>query len=279
MTQDYEQDYGIEAFGRMASLPEAEIDLARAALFIAGAEYPDLDLAEQLALLDSLAIAASRRIGPNAESLHAVNRLSEYLFDEVGFHGNEQDYYNPRNSFLNDVLARRTGIPIALSLVCIEVGRRAGVPLVAIGMPGHLLIRHRDVTDWFIDPFHGGILLSQEECEQRLQQLSQGALTWDPSFLTPIGNREFIARMLRNLKALYLGEPDYPRGLAVMDRLVLIQPEARHELRDRGVVHYQLRNYQQALDDLQDYLETTETLRDIPSVQRFMAQIRRDMGR
>ena len=279
MTQDNGQDYGIEAFGRMAALPEAQISLARAALFIAGAEYPGLDLAEQLALLDSLAAAAFRRIGDAAEPLHAVNRLSEYLFDEVGFHGNEQDYYSPRNSFLNDVLARRTGIPIALSLVCIEVGRRAGVPLVAIGLPGHLLIRHRDVTDWFIDPFHGGVLLSQEECRERLAQLSQGTLDWDPAYLTPIGNREFIARMLRNLKAIYLGEPDYNRGLAVMDRIVLIQPEARYELRDRGLVHYQLRNYQQALDDLQDYLETTETTRDIPSVQRFMAQIRRDMGR
>ncbi len=279
MTQDHGHGYGIEAFGRMAALPEAQIDLARAALFIAATEYPDLDLDEQLALLDSLAAAASRRIGDATEPLHAVNRLSEYLFDEVGFYGNEQDYYNPRNSFLNDVLARRTGIPIALSLVCIEVGRRAGVPLAAIGLPGHLLIRHRDITEWFVDPFHGGILLSQEESRERLQQLSQGALAWDPSFLEPIGNREFIARMLRNLKAIYLGEPDYNRSLAVMDRLVLIQPEARYELRDRGLVHYQLRNYQQALDDLQDYLETTETIRDITSVQRFMAQIRRDMGR
>ena len=279
MTENLRNDYGLDAFARLSSLPEGEIDLARAALYIAGAEYPDLDMEEQMGLLDSLAAAASRRIGDDTEPLNAVNRLSEYLFDEVGFSGNEQDYYNPRNSFLNDVLSRRTGIPIALSLVCIEVGKRCGVPLVAIGLPGHLVIRHLEVVDWFIDPFHGGILLSQQECEERLQQMSQGTVSWDASFLTPIGNREFIARMLRNLKAIYLGEPDYRRGLAVMDRLVLIQPEARREVRDRGLLHYQMRNFQSALDDLQDYCETTENLQDIPGVQRLMARIQREIGR
>lgn len=279
MTQSHRNDYGIEAFARLAALPEGDIVLVRAAFHIAGAEYPDMDLEEQLGLLDSLAAAAARRIGDAAEPLTAVNRLSEYLFDEVGFYGNEQDYYNPRNSFLNDVLSRRTGIPIALSLVCIAVGERCGVPLVAIGLPGHLVIRHRSVEDWFIDPFHGGILLSQQECEERLQQMSQGTVSWDPSFLTPIGNREFIARMLRNLKAIYLGEPDYRRGLAVMDRLILIQPEARRELRDRGLLHYQMRNFQSALEDLQDYCETTENLQDIPGVQRLMARIQREIGR
>ena len=109
--------------------------------------------------------------------------------------------------------------------------------------------------------------------------MSQGTVSWDPSFLTPIGNREFIARMLRNLKAIYLGEPDYRRGLAVMDRLILIQPEARRELRDRGLLHYQMRNFQSALEDLQDYCETTENLQDIPGVQRLMARIQREIGR
>ena len=268
----------IEHFHRLAHLPEAEIDLGRAALLIAAVEYPALDVDQQMSLLDSLAAAASRRIGDNPDPLTAVNRLSEYLFDEVGFHGNQEEYYDPRNSFLNDVLARRTGIPIALSLVCIEVGRRLDIPLLAIGMPGHLLLRHRDVEDWYIDPFFGGILLSPGETEQRLQDIAQGTVPWDPQYLTPIGNREFIARMLRNLKAIYLNQRDYTRALRLLDRLVIIQPEAKQEIRDRGVVHYRLRHLQEALDDLQSYLAATAPAEDTASVERLMEQVRRAMG-
>ena len=268
----------IEHFHRLAHLPEEQIDLGRAALLIAAVEYPALDVDQQLRLLDSLAAAASRRIGDNPDPLTAVNRLSEYLFDEVGFHGNQEEYYDPRNSFLNDVLARRTGIPIALSLVCIEVGRRLDIPLLAIGMPGHLLLRHRDVEDWYIDPFFGGILLSPGETEQRLQDIAQGTVPWDPQYLTPIGNREFIARMLRNLKAIYLNQRDYTRALPLLDRLVIIQPEAKQELRDRGAVHYRLRHLQEALDDLQSYLAATAPAEDTASVERLMEQVRRAMG-
>ena len=165
----------LQEFSRIASLPDDQVDLARAALLIASVEYPELDIEHQLGLLDSLAAAANRRIDAGADPLVAINQLSEYLFDEVGFRGNQEDYYDPRNSFLNEVVLRRIGIPITLSLVCIEVARRLNIPLIAIGMPGHLLVRHRDVPDWFIDPFHGGILLSQEECQQRCGRCQETA--------------------------------------------------------------------------------------------------------
>ena len=267
-----------QEFRRLAHLPDAEIELARAALLIALVQYPQLDITEQLGLLDSLAAAASRRIGEDLDPISKVNRLSEYLFDEVGFHGNQEDYYDPRNSFLNDVLARRTGIPIALSLVCIEVGRRLDIPLLAIGMPGHLLLRHRDVTGWYIDPFYGGILLSAQESEQRLQDIAQGTVPWDPQYLTAISHREFVARMLRNLKAIYFNRRDYPKSLAILDLLVIIQPQAKQEVRDRGVVHYRLRHFQEALEDLQSYLAATAPAEDTASVERLMEQVRRAMG-
>ncbi len=265
-------------FRRLADSPEGEIELAWAALLIASVEYPQLDIAEQLGLLDSLAAAAARRMEDDANPLAQVNRLSEYLFDEVGFHGNQEDYYDPRNSFLNDVLARRTGIPIALALVCIEVGRRLDIPLLPIGMPGHLLLRHRGVEDWYVDPFYGGIILSAQESEQRLQDIAQGTVPWDTRYLSPIGNREFIARMLRNLKAIYFNRRDYPRSLAILDLLVIIQPEAKQEIRDRGVVHYRMRHFQEALDDLQSYLAATAPAEDTASVERLMEQVRRAMG-
>jgi len=248
--------------------------LAKSALLIARVEYPRLDIQHQLGLLDSLAAAAARRIDANAEPLVAINQLSEYLFDEVGFGGNQEDYYDPRNSFLNDVLLRRVGIPITLSLVCIEVGRRLGIQLLPIGMPGHLLIRHCDLSDWFIDPFHGGILLSQEECHQRLQQIAQATIPWDASCLVPLSNREFVTRMLMNLKGIYLQQKDYSRTLSILDLLVLIRTDSKLDLRDRGAVYFRLGRYQDALDDLQTYLSSTAPAKDTESVERLLEQVR-----
>jgi regulator of sirC expression with transglutaminase-like and TPR domain len=260
-------------FSRIASLPDEQVDLAEAALLIARVEYPELDIQHQLGLLDSLAAAAARRIDVNAEPLVAINQLSEYLFDEVGFSGNEEDYYDPRNSFLNDVLLRRIGIPITLSLVCIEVGRRLGIQLIPIGMPGHLLIRHCDLSDWFIDPFHGGILLSQEECQQRLQHIAQATIPWDASYLIPLNNREFVTRMLMNLKGIYLQQKDYSRTLSTLDLLVLIRTDSKVDLRDRGAVYFRLRRYQDALEDLQTYLSSTAPAKDTESVERLLEQV------
>jgi regulator of sirC expression with transglutaminase-like and TPR domain len=266
-------------FIRIAASPDDEIDLARAALLIAATEYPELDIERQLGLLDSLASAASRRFGEERDPFFCINTLNEYLFDEVGFRGNQEDYYDPRNSFLNAVLRRRLGIPITLSLVCIEVGKRLDIPLIGIGMPGHFLIRHRDAEDLFIDPFYGGILLSEEECAQRLWEITQNSLHWNPRYLSPVSNREFIARMLRNLKGIYLEQPDYSRALAMIDRLVVLQPEVAHERRDRGLVYYQLGHYQEALADLQSYLDSTRPGPDTAPVQRLVSDIKEILGR
>jgi regulator of sirC expression with transglutaminase-like and TPR domain len=265
-------------FSRIASLPDDEVDRARAALLIARVEYPELDIAHELGLLDSLAAAAARRIDTDADPLVSVNQLNEYLFEEVGFRGNQEDYYDPRNSFLNQVLLRRRGIPVTLSLVCMEVARRLGIELIPIGMPGHLLLRHQDVPDWFIDPFHGGLLLSLAECQERLQQMFQGTIPWDAGCLTPLNNREFIARILGNLKGIYLQRQDHHRARSILDHLVIIRPEASQELRDRGAVNYRLGRYQDALDDLQCYLRATAPAEDTGSVERLVVQIRQAMA-
>ena len=165
-----------------AESDDASVDLARAALLFALVEYPDLDIDHELSLLDSLAAGAALRLGDNRETIFAINTLSEYLFDEVGLQGNTDEYYDPRNSYLNQVLKRQLGIPITLSLVYLEVGKRLGIPLVGIGMPGHFLLRHRDETELFVDPFNRGILLSEEECAQRLTEITQSRMDWDPNY-------------------------------------------------------------------------------------------------
>ena len=261
-------------FATVASSPDVEIDLARAALLIAATEYPQLDIGIELGVLDSLAAGASRRLGEERDPLFCVNALSDYLFDELGIHGNQKDYYDPRNSFLNEVLSRRLGIPISLSLLYIEVGKRLEVPLVGVGMPGHFMVRHREVGDLFIDPFHGGLLLSEEECSQRLSKVTGAIVPWESRYLAPVSNREFIARMLRNLKGIYMAQGDSFRALTMIDWLLVLQPGVAQELRDRGLVHYQLRHYPQALDDLQGYLDSTPDSSDSERVRELVGQIR-----
>ncbi len=255
-----------------------DIDLATAALLIAATEYPGMDIPQQLSVLDSLAGGASQRLGRQRDPLFSVNTLSEYLFDEVGFRGNEDDYYDPRNSYLNEVLRRRSGIPISLALVCVEVGKRLGIPLVGIGMPGHFLLRHRDLEDVFIDPFSRGILLSEEECAGRMRQITQANVAWDPGLLSPVSNRDFIARMLRNLKGIYLQREDFQRSLAMIERIVLLRPELLEERRDRGLVLYQLGRYEDAREDLQNYLDSGPQAADLQGVRRIVNQIRDELG-
>ena len=207
-----------------------EIDLAQMALLIAAAEYPDLDVKEELRALDSLAAGASRSLGQERDPLARANALSEYLFDEVGFRGNREDYYDPRNSFLNEVLSRRLGIPITLSLIYIEVGKRLGVPLVGVGMPGHFLVRiGSGQEDVMIDPFHRGILLSEKECAQRLQEVAGATVPWDRSYLAPVSNRELIERLLRNLRGIYLRRHDEPRALRATEWLLTLQSQSQLE--------------------------------------------------
>ena len=260
-------------FIAIAHSPEHEVALDRAALVLAATEYPGLDIAQEIAALDSLAAGAARRLGDRRDPLSCVNALSEFLFDELAFHGNEEDYYDPRNSYLNEVLARRLGIPITLSLVYIETGRRLSIPLLGVGMPGHFMVRHRDVDDLFIDPFRGGILLTEEECADRMRQVTQAEVGWDRSYLAPIGNREFIARMVRNLKGAYLGLQDHARALRMIDWLLSAQPEATQERRDRGVVSYRLGNYSEALDDLHAYLDSGSPIVDGEAVRELITRI------
>ena len=267
-----------EQFVRMAGLPDDEIDLARAGFLIAAMEYPGLDLDHQFGLLDSLSAGVAGRLDASQDPLFCVNTLSEYLFDEVGFQGNLDDYYDPQNSFLNEVLRRRLGIPITLSLVCIEVGKRLDIPLLGVSLPGHFLLRHQQEEDLFIDPFNKGILLSEEECAQRLQQVTQTNVPWDSRYLSPVGNRDFVARILRNLKNIYLQRQDHNRAIMTIDRLIVLQPAATQERRDRGIVRYNLGHHDEALEDLTEYLDSDPESGDDEDVEQLVRHLRDLLG-
>jgi regulator of sirC expression with transglutaminase-like and TPR domain len=237
-------------------------DLAVAALLIARVEYPELEAARYLAQLDFLGDEAGRRLAAavppddtphdvDAERYAKVVALNTYLFDELGFAGNETDYGDPRNSFLNQVIERRTGIPITLSLVYMEVARRAGLPIEGINFPGHFLLRCRPrrdqlyADDLIIDPFHGGALLSRELLAKR-----SGS-----DALPRASKPQILSRMLTNLKRIYVRMQSFPQARIVADLLIAVDPSAVTELRDRGLLAYHLKDFSSALRDLQQYLK------------------------
>ena len=262
----------LEAAGRR---PDAEIDLGETALLFAAAEYPDLDLAHEAGLFDSLARAASRGSINGDSPLGAANALSRFLFDDLGFSGNQQDYYDPRNSYVNEVLKRRLGIPITLSLVYMEVGRRVGVPMEGVGLPGHFLMRHAEEPGLFVDAFHGGLLLSREECVQRFRDLTHPDEPWSDQYLAPIGKRDMLTRMLRNLKVAHLRRKDNERALFTATMLIRLRPDLAEERRDRGVVQSRLGRYAEAIEDLRGYLDQAPASADAEAVRELVDHLER----
>lgn len=259
--------------------PDAEIDLGETALLFAVAEYPDLDLAHEVGLFDSLGRAASRGATSGDSPLGAANALSRFLFDDLGFSGNQQDYYDPRNSYVNEVLKRRLGIPITLSLVYMEVGRRIGVPMVGVGLPGHFLMRHAEEPGLFVDAFHGGLLLSREECVQRFRDLTHPDEPWSDQYLAPIGKRDMLTRMLRNLKVAHLRRKDNERALFTATMLIRLRPDLAEERRDRGVVQSRLGRYEEAIEDLRGYLDQAPASADAEAVRELVDHLKRLLER
>lgn len=240
--------------------------LADATLVIARIEYPRLDPEPYLARLDSMGEAARRVIAEAADATgdHStaagIRALNGYLFDTLHFVGNRDRYEDPRNSCLNEVLDRRTGIPITLSVVYMEVARRAGIHLDGINFPGHFLVRCSETPSspfLIIDPFHGGALLSEHKCRLLLQKHVGSDVAFSKSLLAPATRLQIIVRMLLNLKRIYVHMRSFPQARDVTELLLAITPSALSELRDRGLLAYHLNDVTGALRDLQTYLRLT----------------------
>ena len=250
----------VDQFIRAASGPDP--DLATPALLIARLGYPHLDPAPYLECLDDMGAAVTGRLAASGRSApHGpINTLNRYLFEDQGFTGNATDYEDPRNSFLNQVLDRRTGIPITLALVYIEVARRAGIHVDGVNFPGHFLLRfpfgaeddHASAV--FVDPFHRGAVLTETDCHALLRRRAGKEAAFEPWMLAPATKRQILVRMLVNLKRIYVGMRSFPQGLALTDLVLTLDPSALNELRDRGLLAYHLDDFSSALRDLESYL-------------------------
>jgi len=246
-----------ERFADLASRRDAELDFAQlelGAILIAAEEYPDLDPGAVRGALDQLGARARERLAGAPDGAARVERLNRFLFEEEGFAG-ASEYYDPRNSYLNEVLARRCGIPITLALVYMAVGRRAGLDVRGIAFPGHFLVRCAGSDLQIIDAFHGRTL-SLGECEARLATaLGPGAELRPELHLRDASAREILVRMLANLQRSFAGSGDADRLLACCDRIVLLTPDDPVALRDRALVYQQLGWFAPAIADLDAALQ------------------------
>jgi regulator of sirC expression with transglutaminase-like and TPR domain len=266
-------------FAALERAPEGTIRLAEAALWIAATEYADLDVGGWLRRLDALGAEAARVIPPDAGADAAAAAIGRLLFEEEGLRGNAEEYYDARNSFLNDVLERRLGIPITLSVVYLDVAAAAGVTARGIGLPGHFVVRvERGAGARLVDPFHGGTLLDERDCQALVQRMLGRAVPFDPAWLRPVTTVEIVARMLTNLKAVYAGAQDWPRALRTAECLVALRPQALGEVRDRGAVHAKLGDPRAAIRDWERYLTGAPEASDAADVKRQLRALRQSLA-
>lgn len=269
-----------EAFRQAVDRPEDRIDLGRAALAMACAEYPNLEIEKYLARLERAADAVRRRVGDGKDALHAIGALNFVLFRELGFRGNADDYYDPRNSFLNEVIERRLGIPITLSVLFMELARRIGLRVDGVGFPGHFLVKCvQEGQDVVIDPFNGGEIRSIENLQTWLHEMYGGKVELQADFLMPVGKKQILKRMLGNLKMIYLRADETSKCLSVLERLVILDPDSAPDLRDRGFLYLKLECFRQALEDLESYLNLAPDAGDGGVIRERVVSLRRQVSR
>lgn len=273
----------LEPFAELLAREDARIDLAHACLLIAEDAYPGLDVPAYLAELDRLAQRLRARLPQAHAGEEKVIALNAFLFEELGFTGNVEAYYDPRNSYLNEVMDRKTGIPISLSIVYMEIGRRFGLPLEGVSFPGHFLVRLRVRGGvLMLDPFAGGAPQSVDELRARVARVIPPEATGGvpvedlplDQFIEPASNRQILARVLRNLKGIYRQTDDPARLLDVLNRMLVLSPRSRPDLRDRGLVYQRLECWRPALQDLTDYLDLEPDAADLAEIRARVIELR-----
>lgn len=267
-----------QEFEALVKRPDAELDLAAALLLVASTEYPQLDRAVHLRRLDEMATAVRDRIGAERHPLTVVAALSRYLFGELKFTGCPDEYFDPRSSYLNDVLERGRGIPISLSVVYMEVSRRAGFPVDGVGLPGHFIVKHPQPSgDIYVDPFGGGAVLSVEMCAKKVEEIYSGAVEFQPFMLGAVTKRQILSRAIHNLKTIFAASKRMEKALAMVELLLALAPWDLDEIRDRGMLRYRLGDYAGAVEDLETYLEYSKDADDASTIKNNVRAIRRTL--
>jgi regulator of sirC expression with transglutaminase-like and TPR domain len=261
-------------FRDMLQRPDAQIDLARAALLVAAENDPTLDVDTEMARLEQWAGELGRRIDPSWNNLQRLARLRTFMYEDLGFKGDVRGYYSPANSLLHSVMSRRLGIPLTLSIVFMEIGWRIGVPFEGVGFPGHFLVRLTgEPGDLLLDPYDHGASVHEEDCRRMIELTTGGTVPYDPSMIRSLGKRDMIARLLFNLKVSCLKANDDPGALSAVERLLLLHPDDPPELRDRGLLLYRMDRYRDARGSLLAYLRARPDALDREVIERHLAAL------
>jgi regulator of sirC expression with transglutaminase-like and TPR domain len=255
-----------------------DFDLLEACLLVAAEEYPLLDIPAEVARVDALGAEATRRVSGLTNLFARIDAVGTYLFQELGYRGNAETHDDPRNSYLNEVVNRRTGIPITLSIVYMEVARRAGIETRGVALPGHYVVRVGDASrSTLVDPFHEGHVITEDDCRELVVRSSGRASLFRRETLEGTTPRATLARVLHNLKRIYLAREDYPRAHAAVERLLLISPDDHREIRDRGFLHAHLGRTDAAVADLEAYLSLAPRAPDAEAVRGRLAWLQRKL--
>jgi regulator of sirC expression with transglutaminase-like and TPR domain len=258
----------LQRFTQIVERPEDEISVAEAALVVAADEYPDLDVAHYLARLDALAARARLNVHRALSPRDKIDALNEYLFGEVGLRGNRDAYNDPRNSYLNDVLERHLGIPITLSIIYIEIGRRLGLPLGGVAMPGHFIVRWKTRDRVIlIDVFDEGHVIGQFPLPQPAE--AQTRLSW----LQVASPRQMLVRLLSNLRAIFVQNENFARALGIAEKMVVLQPDAPEVLRDAALLAYREKSYRRAAHFLETYLRKFPSARGADHMRTYLQEV------
>jgi regulator of sirC expression with transglutaminase-like and TPR domain len=262
---------------RLVAAAPQNASLAEGALLIAAEEYESLDVDGYLAKLETMGAALHRRLRSDISPTEALLALNRYLFDELGFSGNAQDYYDLRNSYLNEVIDRRLGIPITLAIVYIEIGRRIGLQLHGVSFPSHFLVKCtlRDGSV-ILDPYAKGASLGIDDLKHRLLSLAKDLDVDDKlmkTMLAAAAPNEIFARLLRNLRAIHLSKDDRLKALGASDRIITLLPHAAEEYRERAQLYLELECFRAALTDFRRYLRMKPEASDSAAVSRHIAEL------
>ena len=235
-------------------------------------EYPELDISKYIQKIHELGNSLKLKIGTGKNPTYLISMLNEYFFEERGFLGNKEDYYDPGNSFLNVVLDKKTGIPITISIIYSEIAKYVGLDLRIVGFPGHVIVKYKD--EIILDPFYHGILLTIEDLEENLNRNFGEDVEFIPEYLNEATTEQLLARLLRNLKNAYTQSYAYDKAIRCADMILEIQPESPEEIRDKGILEERLLHYDKALPLLNKYLELEPEAEDVDFILELIKSVR-----